>query len=162
MRLTPKPGTSRRSARSRPESGPTFSVTASENPPKVLLVSSDPEDHRALRHILQGAQWQILAVKTYAGAITQLSTDHVPIIICEAQLKGGTWQEILNHTSQGRERSLLIVTSRLADDYLWAEVLNLGGYDVLSKPFSEREVQHVVASAWLSISGQVRTHAAGA
>jgi hypothetical protein len=43
---------------------------------------------------------------------------------------------------------LLIVASRLADEYLWAEVLNLGGHDVLAKPFQGAEVQWVLESAW--------------
>jgi DNA-binding response OmpR family regulator len=49
---------------------------------------------------------------------------------------------------------LLIVTSRSADDALWAEVLNLGGYNVLAKPFDSREVFHVVANAWLHWKNQ--------
>jgi hypothetical protein len=40
-----------------------------------------------------------------------------------------------------------VVTSRTADDYLWAEVLNVGGYDVLAQPLERDEVERVVASA---------------
>jgi FixJ family two-component response regulator len=43
----------------------------------------------------------------------------------------------------------LIVTSRLADDRLWAEALNLGAYDVLAKPFERLELVRSVSSAWL-------------
>jgi FixJ family two-component response regulator len=42
-----------------------------------------------------------------------------------------------------------IVTSRLADDRLWAEALNLGAYDVLAKPFERLELVRSVSSAWL-------------
>ena len=42
----------------------------------------------------------------------------------------------------------LIVTSRLADEYLWAEALNLGAYDMLAKPFDASEVVRVLGSAW--------------
>jgi FixJ family two-component response regulator len=41
----------------------------------------------------------------------------------------------------------LIVTSRHADNRLWGEVLNLGGFDVLAKPLDEDEVRRVVESA---------------
>ena len=44
---------------------------------------------------------------------------------------------------------MLIVTSRTADDRLWAEALNLGAYDVLAKPFDQSEVTRVVSLAWL-------------
>ncbi len=47
-----------------------------------------------------------------------------------------------------RVRPNLIVTSRLADEGLWAEVLNLGGYDVLAQPFDAEEVYRVVFLAW--------------
>jgi DNA-binding response OmpR family regulator len=40
------------------------------------------------------------------------------------------------------------VTSRVADDSLWAEVLNLGAYDLLMKPFDLTEVFRVVSLAW--------------
>ena len=42
----------------------------------------------------------------------------------------------------------LVFTSRLADEYLWVEVLNLGGHDVLVKPFRAAEVQWVLESGW--------------
>jgi len=41
----------------------------------------------------------------------------------------------------------LVVTSRTADDYLWSEVLNCGGYDVLPRPLNRDEVERVVAAA---------------
>jgi DNA-binding response OmpR family regulator len=44
---------------------------------------------------------------------------------------------------------LLIVASRTADEYLWAEALNLGAYDVLSKPYHPAEVIRVLSMAWL-------------
>jgi FixJ family two-component response regulator len=44
---------------------------------------------------------------------------------------------------------LLVVTSKNADDALWAEALNLGAYDVLSKPFDKTEVMRIISLAWL-------------
>lgn len=44
--------------------------------------------------------------------------------------------------------SMVIVAARVADEALWAEVLNLGGYDVLAMPFDEEEVERVLTAAW--------------
>jgi DNA-binding response OmpR family regulator len=41
----------------------------------------------------------------------------------------------------------LIVTSRLADERLWSEVLNLGGFDVLAQPFNPREALRCIGEA---------------
>jgi hypothetical protein len=37
-----------------------------------------------------------------------------------------------------------VIASRHADDALWAEVLNLGGSDVLEKPFTLEHVERVI------------------
>jgi len=49
-----------------------------------------------------------------------------------------------------------IVTSRLADERLWAEALNLGAYDVLAKPFDSTEAMRVVGAAWRAWGGPAR------
>jgi hypothetical protein len=41
------------------------------------------------------------------------------------------------------------VTSSCADEYLWAEVLNLGGFDVIAQPFNPEELRHILLSACL-------------
>jgi hypothetical protein len=54
----------------------------------------------------------------------------------------------------------LIVTAPLADEHLWAEVLNLDGFDVLAQPFRPDEVKRVIESAWWSYHNH-RKSAAG-
>ena len=46
----------------------------------------------------------------------------------------------MRETEAGLNPPRFVVSSRLADDHVWAEVLNLGGYDVLCTPFEAREV----------------------
>ena len=48
---------------------------------------------------------------------------------------------------------LQIVTSRLANDRLWAEALNLGAYDVLPRPFDPAEVLRSVGMALRGVDG---------
>jgi hypothetical protein len=45
------------------------------------------------------------------------------------------------------DRPRLIVFSRNADDRLWAEVLNLGGFVLLATPFREEELVFAIGSA---------------
>ncbi len=44
----------------------------------------------------------------------------------------------------------VIVASRLADEHLWVEVLNLGGHDVLLTPFDRNELFRVLFLAWMA------------
>jgi DNA-binding response OmpR family regulator len=61
---------------------------------------------------------------------------------------------MLEHISCLPDPPFLIVTSRLADEQLWAEALNVGAYDVLAKPFDATEVMRTVSSAWQHWQGR--------
>jgi hypothetical protein len=50
----------------------------------------------------------------------------VPLVICEHDLSPGTWTQLLDEIPLLSIPPLLIVTSRVADDYLWAEALSRG------------------------------------
>lgn len=70
------------------------------------------------------------------------------VIVCERRLPDGDWRNVLGLALDLPHSPAVIVTCRQADERLWAEVLNLGGYDVLAKPFEEREVGRSLELAW--------------
>jgi len=70
------------------------------------------------------------------------------VVISDCLLPDGRWNDLLLDLRRQAVEPLLIVASRLADDRLWAEVLNLGGYDVLAMSFRAEEVLRSVSLAW--------------
>jgi DNA-binding NtrC family response regulator len=112
----------------------------------VLSVSRNDEDCASLEHIFK-SDWSVIACATVASALSVLREISIPIVICDCDITSGTWEEILDHISLLSDPPLLIVTSRLADERLWAEALNLGAWDVLAKPFDEDEVIRIVSVA---------------
>jgi FixJ family two-component response regulator len=70
------------------------------------------------------------------------------VVITETDFPDGlSWKELLEEIEDMREAQPLIVMSRIADGRLWAEVLNLGGYDLLMKPLDATEVLTIVTLA---------------
>jgi DNA-binding NtrC family response regulator len=129
---------------------------------RILSVSSYSEDHLALRRIVDSTEWHLATASTCRGALRQMRRMTPAVVFCECSLPDGTWKEILAQTGNLAEPPPLIVTSRLADDYLWAEVLNFGGFDVLAKPLVAEEVRRVLASIWVHRQHPVRrTRVAG-
>ena len=128
----------------------------------LLSVGLIEEDHTSLEGILQCSQcdlrptckWRLSACPTLASALAALRKDSVPIVVCESDLRPGTWKELLEELSALPDPPLLIVTSRFADERLWAEALNLGAYDVLAQPFDGSEVSRIVNMAWLRWEGR--------
>jgi|SRR5580700_8527773 DNA-binding response OmpR family regulator len=116
----------------------------------VLLISSFDEDHQHLRDILKHSNWQQHGTHTQRETIEFLRDNVTPVVICDTELPDGTWQDVLSRLGLMQCPPLLVVASRMADDRLWSEVLNLGGYNVLAKPLNMKEVFHVVGLAWMS------------
>jgi DNA-binding response OmpR family regulator len=127
---------------------------ASQNVVKVLLISPFAEDHQHLQEILQHSKWQQYAAHTQSEALAFLRNNPTPVAICESELPDGTWKDLLSQLAQMQHPPTLVVTSRLADEVLWSEALNLGAYNVLAKPLDMREVFHVVSFAWLNWKSQ--------
>lgn len=120
---------------------------ATERRQAILLVSPALEDHAFLRALLATAGCKLYMALTYREAVSILCRDRIAVIVCEQDLPDGKWKDLLSQIAPLTDPPCLIVTSRLADELLWAEVLNLGGYDVLAKPFDANEVFRVVSLA---------------
>lgn len=113
----------------------------------VLTISSCEDDHVTLRQMLQGLTRVVSRAHTYRQALEHLRGEDVSVLICERNLPDGNWKDVLRAVARESAPPALIVACRLADEALWAEVLNLGGYDVLAKPFDAKEVLWTVNHA---------------
>lgn len=69
------------------------------------------------------------------------------MVVTERELPDGTWKDVQSMAESLWLPPLLIVASRTADAYLWAEVLNTCGFDVLAKPFEREETARVLRYA---------------
>ena len=115
----------------------------------VLSVSPLAEDHFSLQAIFNHSKWELHRADCLASARAIMRRREIGVVICERDLSPGTWVDMLKEGELLPNAPSLIVTSRLADDKLWAEALNLGAYDVLAKPFERMELVRSVSSAWL-------------
>ena len=114
----------------------------------LLGVSSRREDHVFLEQIFRDTNWELREARCYRDALSILCTDRMPVIVCECCLPDGNWQDVLGQIVVLLNAPRLIVASREPNERLWAEVLNLGGYDVLTRPFDKAEVLRSVSRAW--------------
>jgi DNA-binding NtrC family response regulator len=128
------------------------SSTTEADPTKVvsvLVISPIEEDHASLQRIFARTRWNLYQASSITHALSFLREHPTPVVLCETDLRLGTWKELLEHTELLPDPPLLIVTAHHADDALWAEALNLGVFDVLAKPFDRQEVVRAISSAWL-------------
>ncbi len=116
----------------------------------VLAISPHAGDRVALGNIFAHTKWQVFFARSWREAQRVLAQTRVAVIICERELEDGSWKTVLGETGSQPGAPTLIVTALTVDDVLWAEVLNLGCYDLLMKPFDASEVFRVVGLAWFN------------
>jgi len=112
----------------------------------VLVIGLTGPESGELRAILRPPQWEICEAAAGEEAGHLLDQRRIPVAICDAKA-AGDWQELLRDWQNRVSPPHLIVSSRCADERLWAEVLNLGAYDLLAQPFDPSEVLRVAGAA---------------
>ena len=130
----------------------------------ALLVNTDPEGRLLMHEIFRKAGWRLYEAGDRKRALQCLESHPVQVVIASRDNHYWPWQRVLHDLERIWRPPQLVVTSRIADDFLWAEVLNRGGYDVLLEPFQPDEVVRVIASARRHFdpkpAAAVRAHAA--
>ncbi len=118
----------------------------------LALASPYSADHESLRWILNPLTWRLQGFFTGRDCLDFLLNHHsVAVVICEKSLPDGEWHELMGALDSVPFKPSFIVSTRLADERLWAEVLNLGAFDLLlSNPFDPEEVIRVSESAWIT------------
>ena len=123
----------------------------------VLAVLPSEPDRVALRRIFSRCNWGLGFASDLDEARPKLADRDTGVVLSDCVLpRQRTWKDLLDELQKRDFPPPLIVTSSLADDFLWAEVLNLGGYDLLVKPFDGQEVSRVVSLAWRGWTERVR------
>jgi CheY-like chemotaxis protein len=109
----------------------------------ALLVGEYRNDRRVVREVFRRSGWELHEVGDGREALERARQDRVHVVIAEST----GWEDLLAELHRLPQPPQLVVTSRTADDYLWAAVLNHGGFDVLPQPLDGEELERVVAAA---------------
>jgi two-component system response regulator AtoC len=119
----------------------------SGGPLKLLSVFSDEEDSASVERIVAPSRWTVLQANGCRQARGLVHLHKIAVVLCDQTLPDGSWRDVLRDLAGLANAPILVVASSLADEALWAEVLNLGAYDLLSKPFRADEVLRTISLA---------------
>jgi DNA-binding NtrC family response regulator len=114
----------------------------------IVSVLLDDQDRSLITEVCFENQWDVFFAKTCAEA-RQVSEQIKPhIILLDRDLADGDWRSSLTACASSAAGACTLLISRVADDYLWNEVVCNGGYDVLRKPLRRPDVLRAVKFAW--------------
>ena len=112
----------------------------------IAFVSKSEADCRTLREVAAMVSQSVVSCAGVQEARRAIRRHDPKMVVCDAQVaESGSWRELLEEAQAAQ--SLMLVVSRHADERLWAEVLNLGGFEVLALPFEREELRRALSSA---------------
>ena len=71
----------------------------------------------------------------------------VQVVLTDLYLPDGTWIDVLRRAAGAQSAPRVVVCPRVADEGLWAQVLEAGAFDVLVRPYREPEVFRILEAA---------------
>ena len=113
----------------------------------ALMVGEYENDRLLLIDLFRKLRWRLFEARDRRRGMDCLGRHAVQVVLAESGGSRWNWRRILSDLRHLSCPPQLIVASRNADRALWAEVFNIGGYDVLPRPFQADEVERVVAGA---------------
>jgi DNA-binding NtrC family response regulator len=113
----------------------------------ILFVSPSANDARSLAEILAGVAIKVRHAESLGVAREVLEREAFGAVLTESRLPDGNWEDVVALVEKARPGTAVVVTDKLADARLWADVLDSGAYDLLAKPFYSREVQRILCNA---------------
>jgi FixJ family two-component response regulator len=138
-------------------------TTNSEIPPPnsdvaIVGLVIDEQGRWLLAGLGSRNQWRV----TFADSVETAQTLSVQLracaILCDREVPGREWREVVEALSSGVHRPCVLLVSSVVDDYLWNEVVRRGGYDVLSKPLREEDLLRAIKLAWAYWNSAARRH----
>ena len=113
----------------------------------VALVVSD-HDREVLNCISNREPVDIHFAESHVDAWEAMNRLNSPVILYDRDWPNAEWRATVQALASSPHRSCVILASRVADDYLWQELIRCGGYDLLAKPFRADDVARALKLAF--------------
>jgi DNA-binding response OmpR family regulator len=129
---------------------------------RLLAITADIENEIGLRRIAADNGWRVASARTSQEAIAAMESHEYALVICDRDLPGEDWREVLWRLTSLSQRTCILLASPVADEYLWNEVIQHRGYDVLTKPYRYDELKRAItfAGSWVGRPESPRREAA--
>jgi DNA-binding NtrC family response regulator len=113
---------------------------------RLLAIIPGSDDQTAIRRIAVDHGWDVSFAGSSATAQTLLEREPAPlVVICDRDLPNEYWRAVV--AAMASQAPCVLLASRVADGYLWEEVIKHKGYDVVNKPFEAAQLRRLVSAA---------------
>lgn len=123
---------------------------------KILVLSTAIGERFLLEQLGQQHHWDLCFTESPREGFNLASRSHFDLILCDRDQPGYPWREVMDRLAANAPKSCILLLSPVKDYYLWRDVLQRGGYDVLLRPLREKAVLLSIDAAVHFVSPEAR------
>lgn len=113
----------------------------------TILVVDDDDTIRNALHELFAREHTCHAAATAEQALTYLSVQEYDVVVTDYQMPGLNGLDLLTHVKETQKQTPVILISGLSTKERAKDLIQMGAFDYLVKPFSLKEVEKCVNKA---------------
>jgi len=113
----------------------------------VIALAATDYDREILTFVSQAEAWAIHFAESRVEAWDAVHRYGSPVILYDRDWPDAEWRSTVQAFASSPQRPCVIMASRVADDYLWQELIRCGGHDLLAKPLRVEDVSRAVKLA---------------
>ena len=134
----------------RKPANPAATVGEPESVPAITLLCIFPStaDRDLLHQLSARNSWGVIFASSRDEARDALRNVQPQIILLDREADLADWRYTVSSLSAASNGACVLLVSRVADEYLWNDVVSNGGYDVVRRPLSEEDLLRNVRLAW--------------
>jgi len=118
-----------------------------DDPVSLLAITASHSDQAALARLAARSDWSLALSESLEDAVQLLAHRRFSIVLFDRDLTGD-WREAMEKLARSAPGACILLTSAVNDSYLCEEVVQRGGYDVLTRPLQDAAVVHAIDHAW--------------
>lgn len=114
----------------------------------TVLAVVQSEAGERLQRLCTQKGWPLTLADTVASGFAALPRSGSVIVVLDRDLASPDWRPSVRQFASQPNCAGVVLASPVIDDYLWEEVIQQGGYDVVAKPIQDEELIHTLEFAW--------------
>ena len=115
----------------------------------VLAVGIGGRERQTLEELASEANLELVFAETWKDSMTLLRHTPSVIVLCDRDVPDASWRTAIEDLARVAPKSCVVLVSAVNDEYLWQEVVQHGGFDVVTKPFQSDQIRRRIDHAWL-------------
>ncbi len=116
-------------------------------PAPVIALAASDYDREVLTAVSRRGPWDMHFADSRVQAWEIVHRFGSPVVLYDRDWPNAEWRTTVHTFASCPRRPCVILMSRVADDYLWQELIRCGGHDLLAKPLRADDVNRALKLA---------------